>query len=175
MERSCSVTVYRRRPHRESKETPPVARSRSVKPAPWAMAAILLLVCASIARADSVVLIVSARSPIRELESAELRKLFMGFRVVSPGGVPLLAARNRSDPRLDKIFFQNIVAVSELVYERQLLTQKMREGSPLPTEFVNSDKLLDAVAGDPQIISYAWGAAAAKRSDVRVLRILWHD
>jgi hypothetical protein len=145
-----------------------------VKPAPWVLSGILLLAGASAARADSVVLIVSVRSPIQELESADLRKLFMGFRVVS-GGVLLLAARNRSDPRLDKIFFQNIVAVSELVYERQLLTRKMREGSPPPTEFVSDDKLLDAVAHDLQAVSYTWATAAAKRSDVRVLRVLWHD
>jgi hypothetical protein len=145
-----------------------------VKPASWVLIGVLLLCGASSARADSVVLIVSAQSPIQELQSGELRKLFMGFSVVS-GGVPLRAARNRSDPRLDKIFLQNVVALSELVYERQLLTRKLREASALPTEFLSGAKLLDAVARDPWTVSYAWAAAAAKRSDVRVLRILWHD
>jgi hypothetical protein len=149
-------------------------KRHTVNPASWVLIGVLLLAGASAVRADSVVLIVSARSPIQELESAELRKLFMGFRVASRG-VPLLAARNRSDPRLDKIFLQNIVALSELVYERQLLSRKMREGSALPTEFVSDDKLLDAVAQNPQTVSYVWATAAAKRSDVRVLRVLWHD
>jgi hypothetical protein len=98
----------------------------------------------------------------------------MGFRVVSDGA-PLRAARNRSDPRLDKIFLQNVVSLSELVYERQLLTRRLREAGALPTDFVSSDALLDAVAHDPRTVSYAWATAAAKRSDVRVLRVLWHD
>ena len=145
-----------------------------MNPAPWFVIGVLLLAGASAVRADSVVLIVSARSPIQELESTELRKLYMGFSVAS-SGVPLLAARNRSDPRLDKIFLQNIVALSELVYERQLLSRKVREGGALPTEFLSDDKLLDAVAQNPQTVSYVWATVAAKRSDVRVLRILWHD
>ncbi len=149
-------------------------RRHTVKPAPWVLIGVLLLCSASTARVDSVVLVVSARSPIHEIESAELRKLFMGFRVVSDG-VPLRAARNRSDSRLDEIFLQNIVSLSELVYERQLLTRRLREASALPAEFVSDDELLDAVAQDPRTVSYAWATAAAKRSDVRVLRILWHD
>lgn len=149
-------------------------RRYTVKPLPWVLIGILLLSGASTVRADSVVLIVSARSPIQEIESGELRKLFMGFRVVS-GGVPLRAARNRSDSRLDKIFLQNVVALSELVYERQLLTRRLREASALPTEFLTDGNLLDAVAQDPRTVSYAWATAAAKRSDVRVLRVLWHE
>jgi hypothetical protein len=151
-----------------------VKRRHAVKPAPWVLIGVLLLCGASTARADSVVLVVSARSPIHELESGELRKLFMGFRVVIDGA-PLRAARNRSDPRLDKIFLQNVVSLSELVYERQLLARRVREASALPTVFSSNDELLDAVAHDPRTVSYAWATATAKRSDVRVLRILWHD
>jgi hypothetical protein len=98
----------------------------------------------------------------------------MGFRVVS-GDLELHAARNRSDARLEKIFLQNVVALSELIYERQLLARKMREGSPVPTDFVRNDQLLDEVAHDPRIVSYTWASAAAKRTDVRVVRVLWHD
>jgi hypothetical protein len=151
-----------------------VKQRHTVKTALWALIGVLLLCGASAARADSVVLIVSARSAVQELESADLRKLFMGFRVGSDGA-PLRAARNRSDPRLDKIFLQNVVSLSELVYERQLLTRRLREASAPPTEFSSNDELLDAVAHDPRTVSYAWATAAAKRSDVRVLRILWHD
>jgi hypothetical protein len=162
-------------PGDKEKERPhPVKRRHTVKPAPWVLIGVLLLCSASTARADSVVLVVSARSPIQELESGELRKLFMGFRVVSDGA-PLRAARNRSDPRLDKIFLQNVVSLSELVYERQLLARRLREASAPPAEFSSNDKLLDAVAHDPRTVSYAWATATAKRSDVRVLRVLWHD
>lgn len=145
-----------------------------VKRASSVIALVLFLAGASAARADAVVLIVGAQSPIHELDSVDVRRVFMGFHVIS-GGVPVRGARNRSDPRLDKIFLQNIVALSELVYERQLLNRRLREAGALPAEFAGENQLLDAVAHDPQMVGYAWAAAAAKRPDVRVLRILWHD
>jgi hypothetical protein len=145
-----------------------------VKPFPWVLLSLSILVGAPAARADSVVLIVSAASPIQQLESLDLRKAFMGLNVVIRG-MSLRAARNRSDPRLDKIFFQNIVNLSDLVYERLLLSRKFQQASALPIEFFDDSQLLDAVAHDPSTISYAWATSAAKRSDVRVVRILWHD
>jgi len=141
---------------------------------PSVLVIVLIAIAASVAHADSVVLIVSAESPIHQLGSVELRKAFMGFDVVA-AGLSLTAARNRSDPRLDKIFLQNIVDLSDLVYERQLLSRKLQKAAALPAEFVDNNRLLDAVARDPGMISYAWATSVAKRSDVRVLRILWHD
>jgi hypothetical protein len=162
------------RRHSVTRNHPSGMRGRRVGRAQWLLVAVLSLASALPVRADSVVLIVSAQSPIHELESGELRKLFMGFRVVN-GDVELHAARNRSDSRLDKIFLQNVVALSELMYERQLLARKMREGSSVPTDFTSDDQLLDEVAHDPRTVSYTWASAAAKRSDVRVVRVLWHD
>jgi hypothetical protein len=139
----------------------------------WAVS-LLLVAGTCAARADSVVLIVGASSPIEQLGSLELRKAFMGFDVVV-GGAVVRAARNRSDARLEKIFLQNVVDLSELVYERQILSRKLEKAAALPLEFLDNDRLLDAVARDPRIVSYAWATAVARRSDLRVLRILWHD
>jgi hypothetical protein len=164
MERRHSVTLNRQRS----------LSSHSRKRGQWLLAAVLSLAGAAPVRADSVVLIVSSHSPVRELGSSDLRKLFMGFRVVS-AGTELRAARNRSDSRLEKIFLQNVVALSELMYERQLLARQLREASAVPADFVNDDKLLDEVARDPRTVSYAWASEAAKRPDVRVVRVLWHD
>jgi hypothetical protein len=149
-------------------------RRSTVKRFPSVLVIVLIAVAASVAHADSVVLIVSAASPIQQLGSVELRKAFMGFDVVA-AGISLTAARNRSDPRLDKIFLQNIVDLSELVYERQLLSRRLQKAAALPTEFLDNSQLLDAVARNPGTIGYAWATSVAKRSDVRVLRILWHD
>jgi hypothetical protein len=149
-------------------------RRSTVRRFPSVLVIVLIAVAASAAHADSVVLIVSAASPIQQLGSVELRKAFMGFDVVA-AGISLTAARNRSDPRLEKIFLQNIVDLSELVYERQLLSRKLQKAAALPTEFVDNTQLLDAVARNPGTIGYAWATSVAKRSDVRVLRILWHD
>lgn len=164
MERRRSVTLNGRR----------ALSSHTMKRVQWLLAAVLALAAAAPARADSVVLIVSAHSPVRELGSSELRKLFMGFRVVN-AGTELRAARNRSDSRLEKIFLQNVVALSQPMYERQLLARQLREAGAVPADFVNDDELLDEVARDPRTVSYAWASEAAKRSDVRVVRVLWHD
>ncbi|MDB6012170.1 MAG: hypothetical protein JWL65_4420 [Gammaproteobacteria bacterium] len=98
----------------------------------------------------------------------------MAFDVVV-AGTSLRAARNHSDARLDKIFFQNVVDLSELVYERQLLSRKLQKAATLPVEFADETRLLEAVARDPRLVSYAWATAVAKRSDLRILRILWND
>jgi hypothetical protein len=145
-----------------------------MKRPPWILVSLWMIIGASAAHADSVVLIVGASSPIQQLGSVQLRKVFMGFDVVA-AGMSLRAARNRSDPRLERIFFQNVVDLSELVYERQLLSRKLQKASALPLEFLDDDRLLDAVARDPRIVSYTWATAAAKRADVRILRILWHE
>jgi hypothetical protein len=145
-----------------------------MKRPPWILVGLWMIIGASAAHADSVVLIVGASSPIQQLGSVQLRKVFMGFDVVA-AGMALRAARNRSDPRLERIFFQNVVDLSELVYERQLLSRKLQKASALPLEFLDDNRLLDAVARDPRIVSYTWATAAAKRADVRILRILWHD
>ncbi|MDB6162023.1 MAG: hypothetical protein JWO04_5729 [Gammaproteobacteria bacterium] len=140
----------------------------------WLLIGLWISLHATAAHADSVVLIVSASSPIQKLRSADLRKLFMGFDVID-GDVPLRAVRNRSDPRLDEIFLQNIVDLSELVYERELLARKLQNAASLPAEYRDEPLLLDAVARDPRAVSFAWSKSALTRSDIRVLRTLWHD
>jgi hypothetical protein len=140
----------------------------------WLVMSLWISLHATAANADSVVLIVSASSPIQQLRSGDLRKLFMGFDVVLDN-VELRAVRNRSDARLDAIFLQNIVDLSELVYERQLLARKLQNAASLPAEYRSEQLLLDAVARDPRAVSFAWSTSTLTRSDIRVLRILWHD
>jgi hypothetical protein len=167
---------YRQRENENNATVALIATRRhiAVKRPRWLLIIVWMAIGTSAAYADSVVLIVGASSPIQQLSSVELRKVFMGFDVVS-AGMSLRAARNRSDPRLEQIFFQNIVDLSELVYERQLLARKVQQASALPLEFLDDNRLLDAVARDPRIVSYTWATSAAKRSDVRILRLLWHD
>jgi hypothetical protein len=51
----------------------------------------------------------------------------------------------------------------------------MREGAPIPKDFMSNDQVLHEVAHDPLTVSYTWASAAAQRSDIRVMRVLWHD
>lgn len=123
---------------------------------------------------DTVVLVVGAKSDVTALSSVEVRKLFMGLTVMS-GGRALHALRNDSDPRLDQIFLQNIVSMSDATYERQVLGLALRQGrEPPPT--VHSEKaLLRVLAYDPAAVSFAWGADVAGNADVKVIRVLWHE
>lgn len=149
-------------------------RRRGSRGVPWLLAALLCLAEAGPARADSVVLIVSTRSPIHAIDGTQLRRAFMGFPVADDG-VELRPARNRSDARLDEIFLQTIVGLSRLVYDRHVLERAMREGNLVPRDFAKQDDLFDEVARDPSVVSYGWAAAVANRPDLRVVRILWHE
>ena len=176
MERTYPITVRSRGAEHCLRGSEAVGGSRrlDLRQLLCALVVVWIVSGARVAHADSVVLIVSASSSVQQLGSVELRKAFMGFDVVV-AGTSLRAARNRSDARLDKIFFQNVVDLSELVYERQILSRKLQKAATLPVEFADETRLLEAVARDPRLVSYAWATAVAKRSDVRILRILWND
>jgi hypothetical protein len=176
VERTYPITVRSRGADHCLRESEAVSGSRrlDLRRLLCALVVVWIVSGAPVAHADSVVLIVSASSSVQQLGSVELRKAFMAFDVVV-AGTSLRAARNRSDARLDKIFFQNVVDLSELVYERQLLSRKLQKAATLPVEFADETRLLEAVARDPRLVSYAWATAVAKRSDLRILRILWND
>ena len=123
---------------------------------------------------DSLVLIVSADSPVARLEIIDVRKLFLGY-VVMRGDVSLLAVANGSDERLQKAFLQNVIAMSERAYEKRLLSIALRQGGRRPTVYASTQALLAAVAADPAAVSVAWARDVAQDRRVKVLRVLWRD
>jgi hypothetical protein len=138
---------------------------------------VLLLVCAAPGRAaaeDSVVLIVSSDSPVERLESIDVRKLFLGLSVIH-GNRPLRALRNSTDERLNQIFLQNVVAMSEATFERRLLSMTLQQGSPRPIVYYSKPALLAAVAADPSAVTIAWAADVTGNHRIRVLRVLWRE
>jgi hypothetical protein len=124
--------------------------------------------------AEQLVLIVSADSKIEQLDSLELRKLFLGLTVIHNGN-RLRPVRNEADARVKEIFLQNIVSMSDITYDRSLLRLALIQGQAQPTAFKNVALLVKAVAADPNAVSYAWAKDVAHDIRVRVLRVLWYD
>lgn len=139
---------------------------------------ILILCLAAPARPASqvVVLVVRADSPVQQLDSVTVRKLYLGLPVLANGNGPLLhPLRNRSDGDIDLIFFQQIVAMTPENYDRQILNRVNQQGSVRPTEFTSVDKLTAALMADPNSVSFMWDRDVGHNPQIRVIRVLWSD
>ncbi len=134
-----------------------------------------LLMAGAPALADEqLVLIVSADSRIAQLDSVEVRKLFLGL-TVTQNGTRLRPVLNEADARVKEIFLQNIVSMSDITYDRSLLRLTLIQGQRQPTAYQDVALLLQAVAADPSAVSYAWAKDAAHDPRIRILRVLWYD
>lgn len=123
---------------------------------------------------QAVVLVVRADSPLQELDSVSVRKLFLGLPVLINGS-PLHPLRNRSDTVLDEIFLQQIVAMSQSNYDRQILIGVNRQGWLRPTEYGRLSDLVAALEADPNAVSFMWERDVGHNPKLRVIRVLWSD
>ncbi|HEY7643260.1 MAG TPA: hypothetical protein VH814_26255 [Steroidobacteraceae bacterium] len=121
-----------------------------------------------------VVLVVSAASPVQQLEPIEVQKLFLGLPVVRDDHV-LHPVRNASDEQLANIFLQYVVAMSQSAYDRRILAQVLQQGRPRPLELHNSRQVTDALASDRYAVSYMWLRDVPANPRMRILRVLWTE
>jgi hypothetical protein len=154
-----------------------VERGRSVKKtgAIWLLALLIQITAVPPAFADEkLVLIVSADSKVEQLDSLEVRKLFLGMTVTHNGDRlrPLL---NESDSRLKEVFLQNIVSMTDITYDRRILRLALQGGRSPPVVYNHTALLLDAVAADSTAVSYAWAKDLQNYKHVKILRVLWQD
>ncbi len=126
------------------------------------------------AGSQSVVLVVRADSAVVDLDPVSVRKLFLGVPVLVDGS-PLHPIRNRSDTRLDQIFLQVIAAMSQSVYDRQILIGLNRHGWLRPQELDSSGRILDKLSMDPNAVTFMWQRDVARNPKIRVIRVLWTD
>jgi len=141
-----------------------------------AAAFLALLLCAAnpALAAESLVLIVSARSNIEQLDSPLVRRLFLGL-TVTQHGLRLQPLLNASDAKINELFLQNIVAMSDSTYDRYVLRLTLMQGRTQPLVYKSESALIDAVAADPSAVGYAWARDVERDPRVRVLRVVWHD
>ena len=138
------------------------------------IALLLCLVAPARPATQEVVLVVRADSPVTDLDSVSVRKLFLGLPVLV-NGRPLHPLRNRSDPLLDEIFFQQIVAMSQSSYDRQILIGVNRQGWLRPVEYSREADVAAALTADPNAVSYMWQRDVGHNPGIRVIRVLWSD
>ena len=143
--------------------------------ATWLLAALVSVAFTMRASADeTLVLIVSADSKVAQLDSLEVRKLFLGMTVTHNGDRlrPLL---NEAEPRLKDVFLQNVVSMTDMTYDRRLLRLALQGGRSLPATYTDKGMLIDTVAADPTAVSFTWGKDVQHDKRIRILRVLWHD
>lgn len=124
--------------------------------------------------AEELVLIVSARSDIGQLDSMLIRRLFLGLTVTQQG-TRLRPVLNEADPQIKELFLQNIVAMSDSTYDRYILRLALLRGEAQPAAYKNSKQLIDVVAADTAVVGYAWARDVARDPRIRILRVVWHD
>jgi ABC-type phosphate transport system substrate-binding protein len=151
---------------------------RGVSVSRLAAAAVLLTLLAAAApvsaAGDQLVLIVSADSRVEQLDSMELRKLFLGLTVTHNGN-RLRPVLNETDARVKEIFLQNVVSMSDITYDRRLLRLALIQGQTQPTVYKDAASLINAVAADPSAVSYIWAKDVTHDARIKILRVLWYD
>ena len=124
--------------------------------------------------AEELVLIVSARSDIEQLDSPLVRRLFLGLTVTQHGN-RLRPVLNEADPEIKELFLQNIVSMSDSTYDRYVLRLSLLQGRTQPTVYRTNAELINAVAADPTVIGYVWARDVAHEPRIKILRVVWHD
>jgi hypothetical protein len=141
-----------------------------------ATAVLLTLLTATrpVSAAEQLVLIVSADSKVEQLDSLEVRKLFLGLTVTYDGD-RLRPVLNEADARVKEIFLQNIVSMSDTTYDRNVLRLALIQGQIKPIAYKDIALLIKAVIADPAAVSYAWAKDVVHDSRIKILRVLWYD
>ncbi len=134
----------------------------------------LLAASGTASAADQLVLIVSADSKVEQLDSLEVRKLFLGLTVIHNGD-RLRPVLDEADPRVKEIFLQNIVSMSDSTYDRSVLRLALIQGQIKPIAYKDIDLLIKAVIADPTAVSYTWAKDVAHDPRIKILRVLWYD
>jgi hypothetical protein len=138
------------------------------------LAALLAGSGATFAADRQVVLVVSADSPLQQLEPLEVQKLFLGLPVTRDGHL-LRPFRNVSDAALTDVFLQYVVAMSQSAYDRRILTQVLQRGRPRPLEIDRNSDVVKELAGDRYAVSYMWLREVPPAPRLRIIRVLWTE
>ena len=140
-----------------------------------ALVILTLLAASPHVRADhSMVLIANADSPIEAISPIDLRKLYLGFVVLSNTGTQVRPLSNESDARLKEVFLQDVMGMSARSYDRRLLTLTLQSGRPRPEVIEDLNLLLQRIDNDLQAVAFVWEEDVENMDNVKVLRVLWH-
>jgi len=122
--------------------------------------------------ARDLVLVVRADSPVVNLDSLAVRKLYLGFTVTA-GDRELKALRLANDRELEVAFMQNVVGMSTAQYESRLLRLTLKQGRPAPRRMAGPEEMIALLNRDPAAVGCLWADQVAGRDNLRVVRLLW--
>ena len=123
---------------------------------------------------DAVLLVTSSDCPMETISALDVRKAYLGIRV-SHEGHAIDAFRLKNDHKLNQIFFQSVVAMSERTYERRRLLLLLKYGQPRPRDFESVDSLVAGLKEASCSIAYLWQHDVDTRDGVKGIRILWQE
>ena len=122
--------------------------------------------------ARDLVLVVRVDSPVVNLDSLAVRKLYLGFTVAA-GDRELKALRLANDRELEVAFMQNVVGMSTAQYENRLLRLTLKQGRPAPRRMGSPEEMIALLNRDPAAVGCLWADQVAGRDNLRVVRLLW--
>ena len=121
---------------------------------------------------DAVVLVCANDGPIADISSLEIRKAYLGISVTIAGR-PVRPMRHRDDDRLNVIFLQSVMAMSQKSYQRRLLSMMLKYGTPRPAEVDDREEMIDTLERNPYAVGYMWKSDAESDPRVRTIKVLW--
>jgi len=142
--------------------------------AQWMFLAVLMLSMTALRAEDTVVLVTSSDGPIADLSSLDIRKAYLGISVTIAGST-VRPLRQQDDDRLNLIFLQSVIAMSQRSYERRLLSMMIKYGTPRPAEVDDREELIETLARNPYAIGYMWKSDAESDSRIRTIKVLWQE
>ena len=139
---------------------------------------VISVVLAALPQADAadraVVLVTSGECGMDQISALDIRKAYLGVGV-SYEGQSIRPFRLNNDEKLNQIFYQSVVAMSEKTYERRLLLLLIKYGRPRPQHYESADELAAAVAETPCSIAYMWQSDAQVWADIKAIKVLWQE
>jgi len=133
---------------------------------------VLLCLAGAAAAEQQLVLVTAVSCPADEISMLDIRKAYLGMGV-ELYGYPVRAYRLVGDEQVERVFFQNVMAMSRITYERRTLSLKLKYGTPGPREFNTSDELAEALRQRVCGIGYMWRDHATSYSSLKVVKVLW--
>jgi len=134
---------------------------------------LLLFTAGSIgAEPKKMVLVTHVDNSITYISPIELRKLYLGLTVHKNDSL-IQAFRNLSNQKLDQIFLQNVVSMSEKSYKRRLLSLTFRFGTPPPISYTLQTDLIEALKIQKNTITYMWEEDLARLPQMKIIKVLW--
>ena len=108
------------------------------------------------------------------ISSMELRKVFLSVPVTK-ADQSIEGLRNLSDDRLNEIFLQTLVSMTDRVYERRLLTLTIQTGRPRPRTLDDIDAIVSLLKENSNLITYMWSEDFHAAQGLKILKVLWQD